>query len=216
MKRFGFFTFLVLTTFLQNCDNGVRLSKSSPMYNSKVHITALTETDQLPDDVKTLLSREGAPNKDSVKFPLAYYLIQKEDIKVLYSPYFDPNIVAQLYLEVSGTRYYKLFVHPDNDKLYSFLQHAYRYIGPEDTEFFATQISMPKTLVVWSRTNKDKKPFLVRTNLDGKGLNIENARIPAGLPSGEQSVQMIFYRQIKGSKEPLEGQQVTRVPQFSR
>jgi hypothetical protein len=217
MQRLAFFTFLSLVTFLQNCDNNITLSKPAVMYNPHIHLTAISLSDKIPTEVKTLLEHENMLAKNATKFPLAYYLIQQEDIKVLYSPYFSPAIVDQLYLEISGTKYYKLFVHPDADKTYAFLQHAYRYIGPDDTEFYASSLSTQKTMVVWSRHNNAKTPFVVRMNLDGKGLNIENARVPADiLSSGLDSAQMIFYRKLKEMKEPIEGQQVTRVPQFSR
>lgn len=219
MKRFSILTFLCFTTFLQNCDNHISISNNQgDHFIAKVHLTAITRAEQLPPKVKDLLVNENLMDKSPMKFPLAYYLIQSEDIKVLYSKNFDAKIVSQLYLEISGNKYYKLFVHSDMDQSYAFLRHAYRYIGPEDTEFYGTATSTQKTLVVWNKKHDLKLPFIVKTEIEERSQNPESKaddRVPAAINnSGVESAQMIFHRPIKGSKEPIEGQQVTEVPDY--
>ncbi|MBY0412810.1 MAG: hypothetical protein K2Q18_01530, partial [Bdellovibrionales bacterium] len=154
MRRLSVFIFITFTTFLQNCDNNITISDQADRYVTSVHLTPITQADHIPLQVKKFLIAEKLFDKDPIKFPLAYYLIQADDIKVFYSKYFDPKIVLQLYIEVSGKKYYKLFVHPDVDYSYSFLKHAYRYVSPDYSEFFATPSSAKKTLVVWSKEER--------------------------------------------------------------
>lgn len=216
MRRLVFMTFLLLTMMLQNCDNNVTISDQGSRYIPNVHLTPLTPADNLPVSIKALLTSENLMDKNPIKFPLAYYLIQAEDIKVFYSQNFDKSVVSQLYLEISGVRYYKLFVHPDVDYSYSFLKHAYRYIGPDYTEFYATPTSSKKTMVVWSKEGANREPFVVRTEIDERIIPIEE-RMPASsaISSGPESIRMLFHRPIRGSKEPIEGQQITIVPEVT-
>jgi hypothetical protein len=217
MKRFGILTFLLFTVFLQNCDNHISISNNQgPRYVAKIHLTAITSADILPPQVKNLLVNESLMDKNPIKFPLAYYLIQSEDIKVLYSKNFDAKIISQLYLEISGNKYYKLFVHPDLEPSYSFLKHAYRYIGPEDTEFYGSPTSIQKTMIVWNKKHNLKIPFIVKTEIDGNVEEKDDTRAPANDeykgPAG--TAQMFFHRTIRGRKEPIEGQQVSEVPEY--
>lgn len=199
---------MLSTTILQNCDNHISISHPKALYNLSVHITPITKADKIPGDAQALLT-----DKKAVKFPLAYYLIQEEDIKVIYSRNFDEKIFSQLFLEVSGTKYYKLFVNPDLDNTYSFLKNAYRYIGPDDTEFYASFISAPKTMVIWNKKTNAKVPFIVKMNIDEKNLNADSMRVPADTYLSPETIQMVFRRTLQGTQEPISGQQVSKIPE---
>jgi hypothetical protein len=217
MKRPYVITFLLLTTLLQNCDNSITISNQDSRYVAKIHLTAISPSEPLPGSVKNLLINEELIDKHPIKFPLAYFLIQAEDISVYYSSNFDKEIIAQLYLEISGTKYYKLFVHPDLDYTYSFLKHAYRYIGPEDTEFYGSPTSVEKTMVVWSKHQLTKKPFIVKTEIDERQLMPDQLRRPASAVTDvPETLQMLFYRPLRGNKEPIEGQQIIGIPDYSK
>ncbi len=207
---------LLFCVLIMSCDSNVIISTKSSKYMVKAHVSELTSKDPVHKDVLGLLEQEAILDKKPVKFPLAYYLIQEDDTKVYFSSEFDQKILGQLYLMVSGAKYYKLFVHPDLEANYAFLRNAYRYIGPEETEFMATPTSGEKTIAVWTRTHLGKTPFIVKTEIDERNATPGSTRIPAdtsqsGLP---ESLQMVFHRSIKGSKERIEGQQITKIPNF--
>lgn len=209
-------TALLLCALVVSCDNNVTISTQSSKYLVKAHVTELTALDALPQEVRTLLERESLTNKKPVKFPLAYYLIQEEDTKILYSSDFETKITGQLFLVVSGTKYYKLFVHPDLEGSYSFLRNAYRYIAPDQTEFMATPTTGERAMAVWNRSHAGKMPFIVKTEIDERTINMGSTRVPAGLSQTvlPDSIQMIFHRPIKGTKERIEGQQITKIPSY--
>lgn len=214
MKRFGVYALaLTLTVIFCSCDSNVTIftnSKSSS-YNPRLHLSAVGENEKLPNGVRELLNQNSDKKKSIAKFPLSYYLIQEEDTTFLRTKKFDTEIVDQLDSSVSGDRYFKLFVHPDSDAVYAFLKHAYRYIGPDETEFVASSIPGNKTVVVWTKKNLKKTPFIVKTVLDQASMQEISSRFPATAP---EMATLIFKRKIKGTNEKIEGQQITPVPQF--
>lgn len=214
MKVFGqktlVFTFVIS---LFGCDGNVTISKQLTHYDPKVHLSILGPNELLPKGVRELLAQQSR-NSDSIpKFPVSYYLIPEEDSKFLRTKNFNTKIADQLIFTVSGEKYFKLFVHPDSDKMYSFLKHGYRYIGPSETEFMGSPIGTNKTLVVWVGKNLNKMAFVVKTKLDAEKIQQIGSRFPAAesitLP---EMASLIFKRSIKGSSEKIEGQQITELP----
>lgn len=88
------------------CEKSATISQMASSYVSNVHITEVKQNDKIPKDVKTLLDSTSISKK---KFPLAYYLIQEEDIRLLFEHDFNEKIATQLYMTISGVKYYKLF-----------------------------------------------------------------------------------------------------------
>lgn len=204
---------LLLTVLVISCDNNVTIATRSN-FVAKAHVSELLPTDPVHEDVRKLLQAEALINKKPVKFPLSYYLIQEEDIKVYYSKQFEEKISNQVYLVISGTKYYKLFVHPDLESEYAFLRRAYRYISPEETEFMASPSSGERTMLVWTKSHLKKTPFIVKTEIDERTFNNGSSRIPADISQSviPESIHMVFSRAIRGSKERIEGQQITKIP----
>lgn len=201
---------------LQNCDNNITISNiNDTKFEAEKYISKITSADALPKKVKSLLVNEKLLD-NSIKFPLAYYLIPSTDIQVLNAKDISQHIISQLYLEVSGVKYYKLFVHPEMELTYSFLKHAYRYIGVEDTEFYGSPTTTTKTIVVWNKKIITKIPFVIKTEIDERTQLADDNRSPATkLPYGAKTVQMIFKRDNSGLKDPIEGQQVTEIPEYT-
>ena len=204
---------LTLAIVYFGCDNNITISKQLTHYDPKVHLSVLGKNDKLPKGVRELITLQ-APDSEAVpKFPVSYYLIPDEDTKYLRTKKFNLKIYEQLVFTISGGKYYKLFVHPDSDKLYAFLKHGYRYIGPSETEFVGSPVSGNKILVVWSGRNISKTPFIVKTVLDHETIQQISSRFPAAetimVP---EMASLIFKRSIKGTTEKIEGQQITEVP----
>ncbi|MBC7429539.1 MAG: hypothetical protein H7336_13055 [Bacteriovorax sp.] len=215
MKRYGHCAlFLTFTVIFFSCDNNVTISQKSSHYDPRIHLRSVGANEKLPAGVRELLNQESAKNKMIPKFPLSYYLIQEGDVKFLRTKYFSPDIIEQLDSEVSGERYFKLFVHPDSDAAYTFLKHGYRYIGPEETEFFAAPVPGNKTVVVWNSKNMNKTAFIVKTMLDEGTIQEISTRFPASVIATPEMASLLFKRKIRGSSETIQGQQITAIPQF--
>jgi hypothetical protein len=215
MKRFGYYTLiLTLAVSIGSCDNNrVTIDQKTSSYNPRLHLRVVADNEKLPAGVRKLLDQNSF--KKNLKFPLSYYLIPDSDTKFLYINHFSILIIDQLYSGVSGERYYKLFVHPDSDALYAFLKHGYRYIGPDETEFVASPISGNKTVVVWTRKNLSKTPFIVKTNLDEESIQEIRSRLPASsVIETPAMASLIFKRKIKNSSQTIQGQQITELPHF--
>ena len=214
-KRIFITTLILFTMLLQNCDNNITITNiNDTKFEAEKYISKITSTEVLPKKVKSLLINEKLLD-NSVKFPLAYYLIPATDIKLVNAKEINQHIISQLYLEISGVKYYKLFVHPDMELTYSFLKHAYRYIGSEDTEFYGSPTTAIKTIVVWNKNIISKIPFVIKTEIDER-TQVDDNRSPASkLPYGAKTVQMIFKRDNSGLKDPIEGQQVTEIPDYT-
>ena len=204
---------LTLAIALFSCDNNITISRQLTHYDPKVHLSTIGPNDVLPTGVKELLNQQSAKSESIPKFPVSYYLIPDEDAKFLRTKKFNPKIADQLLFTVSGEKYYKLFVHPDSDKLYAFLKHGYRYIGPAETEFVGSPVGTNKTLVIWVSKNLNRTPFVVKTKLDAETIQQISSRFPAAesivVP---EMASLIFKRSIRGTTEKIEGQQITEVP----
>lgn len=204
---------LTLAAALFSCDNNITISKQLTHYDPKVHLSVLGKNEKLPAGVRALITQQS-PNSEAVlKFPVSYYLIPDVDTKFLHTKKFNSKILDQMLFLVSGEKHYKLFVHPDSDKIYSFLKHGYRYIGPSETEFVGTPISGNKILVVWTAKNLDKTPFIVKTVINLESIKQISSRFPAvETITVPEMAGLVFKRSIKGSTERIEGQQITEVP----
>ncbi len=207
----GRLAILFIAVVLWGCEKTATISQRASNYVPGKHISEVKDNDPMPVSVKTFLNSNTYPSKK--KFPLAYYLIQEEDIRLLYEHDFDERIAGQLYMTISGVKYYKLFVSPDLEASYSFLKHGYRFIGPDETEFFAAS-SGQRTLVVWSPGKEAfSPPFIVKTELDERDIPQKSLRVPAQVSADSPpSIHMIFQREIKGTKEKIEGQNITAIP----
>lgn len=206
---------LTFTLAFFSCENNITISKQLSHFDPKIHLSILDKNEKLPAGVREFLMQQTVSSEAIPKFPVSYYLIQAEDAKFLRTKEFNSQISDQLVYLVSGEKYYKLFVHPDSDKIYSFLKHGYRYIGPNETEFMGSPVAGNKTLVVWSARNLLKTPFIVKTVLDSETIQQISSRFPATATIGKpEMINLIFKRKIRGSTEKIEGQQITEVPKL--
>lgn len=201
MKYSSYFHLLSMSLLIQGCDNNVKI-KTVISRNIASDFSQKTDgNESLSKGIKEFLNNEQnfhnknlwrekniiSPLVDTYapeanpKFPLPYYLIPEPDIKRLYSSSSNAKIEDQLYMLISGTKYFKLFVHPESVSRYSFLSNAYRYIGMTETEFMASPTSSTHSLVVWNQKNKEKIPFIAKVSLDKNA--IENS--PPLLSSNE-------------------------------
>ena len=117
-------------------------------------------------------------------------------------------------MTVSGVQYFILFVHPDVDNAYAFLRNAYRYIGPDQTEFFATSLKTPKTIIVWSQGSNTRTPFIVHSFLQDNPNSSIKKRLPALSLDLPASWTFILRRELNKGDKPsnVDGQRITTVP----
>lgn len=256
MKRFGILVFLLMTMLLQNCDNNITISTAPSRYIANEFVEKINGKEELSQGVKDFLNEEqNLHNKDlwgknafasninpkyvpeaNPKFPLPYYLIPAADAKFMRTANFDNKVGDQLYMLVSGTKYFKLFVHPESEEHYNFLKNAYRYIGPTETEFMASPTSSYRSLVVWSPNYNKRKPFIAKVSLNKNVIggidrlvseneverSIANQRAfdRIGLENLDkmnvklfpESAGLIFDREINGAPEKLGGQLIREIP----
>ena len=217
MKSFGHKALVTLFIMLFNgCERNVTITDKFEAYDARKHLIVIHSDEKLPNGVREILAVESVDKKDFKKFPLAYYLIQEEDIKFMHVSSFDSDIISHLRMTISGIKYYKLFVHPDSDFDYSFLKSAYRYIGPTQTEFVGSMLVEDKTIVVWSDDNPGKKAFVVKTKIDEATKKGISSRKPASfIESVPDMATLFFNRPLKGRKDSIEGQQVTKIPDYN-
>ncbi len=150
---------LLIMLLLLSCDKQITLSKHASEYKASVHIQKITSTEKLPAGVRELILR-GTANKH-VKFPLPYFLIPENHTDYMRAHSFDVSIADQLTFVISSEKYHKMFILPDSEAQYKFLKHAYRFIGPDDTEFMASMTGPGDSFVVWNKNNFNKKAFIV-------------------------------------------------------
>lgn len=256
MKYLGYCLFLFMSLLLQNCDKSITISTAPSRYIANEFVEKVDGNEALSKGVKELLNEEqNLHNKDlwgknafasnidpkyvpeaNPKFPLPYYLIPETDAKFLYSSQFDTKVGDQLYMLVSGTKYFKLFVHPESEEHYSFLRNAYRYIGPTETEFMASPTSSYRSLVVWNQNNKNKTPFIAKVSLDKNVIggidrlvseneverSIANQRAfdqigkenldKMNMKLFPESAGLIFDRKLDGAPDKLGGQLIREIP----
>lgn len=256
MKRFGFLIFLLMTVLLQNCDNNVTISTAPSRYIANEFVEKINGKEEISKGLKELLNEEqNLHNKDlwgknafasninpkyvpeaNPKFPLPYYLIPATDAKFMHSANLDTKVGDQLYMLISGMKYFKLFVHPESEEHYNFLKNAYRYIGPTETEFMASPTSSYRSLVVWNPNNTNKKPFIAKVSLDKNVIggidrlvsqneverSIANQRAfdrigienldKMNIKLFPESAGLIFDRELNGAPEKLGGQIIREIP----
>jgi hypothetical protein len=254
MKRFWIVAFLLMTLLLQNCDNNITISNAPSRHIAGQFVEKINGKEELPKGVKEFLNTEqNLHNKDlwgkdafasninpkyvpeaNPKFPLPYYLIPGTDAKFIYSSNFDRRIGDQLYLLVSGVKYFKLFVHPESEEHYAFLMNAYRYIGPTETEFMASPTSSHRSLVVWNPI-KGHRPFIARVSLNKNDISnrsISENDIEKSISNqmtydaiGKENLDkmnikifpdsagLIFDREVNGAPEKLGGQLIREIPE---
>ncbi len=171
---------------IASCERLITIKTSQGRYVASDHLTKINGKEKLASGILDLLHEEQnlhnkdlwGPNANTMninpdyvpeknpKFPLPYYLIPQEQAHYLQASSLDARIASQLVMKISGTNYYKLFVHPESEAHYNFLKNAYRYIGPAETEFLASPTYSYRSLVVWNQNNADKKPFIAKISLD--------------------------------------------------
>lgn len=216
MKLKGSNLLIIFLIALIGCDQKVIITQKIAPYDARASAIKIELNEKLPQGVRDILAQEGIDKVKLIKFPVAYYLIPQENVAFMLPKNFNEEIASQLSLTVSGFKYYKLFVHPDSDKNYSFLKSAYRYIGPNQTEFVGSMLNHDRTLVLWSDRNLDKKAFIVKTKLDEKDKQEVKLREPASyyryIPN---IVNLIFHQPALGQNEKIEGQQVKEIPEIS-
>jgi hypothetical protein len=255
MKFCGYAIFLFMSLLLQNCDNNITIATAPSRHIASDFVEKINGKETISKGVSDFLSEEqNLHNKDlwgknafasgtdpkyvpekNPKFPLPYYLIPESDAKFLYSKSLDAKIADQLYLLVSGVKYYKLFIHPESETQFAFLKNAYRYIGSVETEFMASPTSSYRSLVVWNQNSK-RKPFIVKVSLNKTADDIDrvvseneversiaNQRVFEHIGSDKlnqmdikifpESGGLIFNRQIGSSSEKLGGQLIKEIPE---
>jgi len=196
-------TLIILIFATNGCEKNYSISNHISHYSKDLHFKIIKNPSEIPKEVRGILDS----SIEHVRFPLAYYLIQDQDIQIKFNKKLDSNISDQLFMTVSGFKYYKLFVPPDLDMSYSFLQSAYRYIGPDQSEFFATSLESPKTLVVWSQKSKIAKPFVLNSK-----TKINQNRIPAYSLDHPESIEMLLKKDFVEKDYPIQGQEIMAVP----
>lgn len=245
-----------MSLLLQNCDNNITIATTNSRSLASKTVETMNGKENISKGVSEFLSEEqNLHNKDlwgkhaftsgtdpkyvpekNPKFPLAYYLIPESDAKLLYSSSLDIKVADQLYLLVSGIKYYKFFIHPESENHYTFLKNAYRYIGPIETEFMASPTSSYRSLVVWNQNTK-RTPFIVRVSLSKTAADsidrivsqneversIANQRAfeRIGLDKLNQMniklfpepAGLFFNRKMGGSSEELGGQLIKEIPE---
>lgn len=242
-----------MTMLLQNCDNNITIATAPSRQIASQFVEKITGKEELSEGVKAFLnSEQNLHNKDlwgkdafssrinpkfapetNPKFPLPYYLIPGTDAKFIYSSKFDTKIGEQLYLLVSGVKYFKLFVHPESEEQYNFLKNAYRYIGPTETEFMASPTSSYRSLIVWNPVKKGYKPFIANISLsknDFSDRSLSESEIEKAIANQRdydiiseesldkmnfkifpESAGLIFDRDFKGSQK-IGGQLIREIP----
>ena len=196
-----------------SCEKSYTITTRHHLLSPSQLITKVSKEDITSKELQLFLSSDGRPLEVNVKFPLCYYLIEEKDLRLLYHQKLDSRITDQLFMIISGTKYYKIFVQPKDIIEYQFLSHAYRFIGPEETEFIAIAIDGKDVLAIWNMKNNDKKPFISTSKLDDRfDFKQKYARIPAQLePEIPESVSLIFKR-VVGNNKKIEGQFITALP----
>lgn len=254
MKRFWILSFILMTMLLQNCDNNITIATAPSRQIASQLVEKINGKEELPEGVKAFLSSEqNLHNKDlwgkdafssqinpkyapeaNPKFPLPYYLIPGTDAQFIYSSKFDSKVGEQLYLLVSGTKYFKLFVHPESEEHYNFLKNAYRYIGPTETEFIASPTSSYRSLVVWNPIKKGYKPFIANISLSKNDVtdhSLSANEIEKSIADQNaydiisedyldkmnfkifpESAGLIFDREFNGTTQKLGGQLIREIP----
>lgn len=256
-KIFSLWTLILIAIVFTSCENNISISKKPSRYIASDYLHKINGSENLPKGVKELLDEEqNLHNKDlwgknafasninpkyvpeeNPKFPLPYYLIQEEDAKFIQAGSLDKKIDEQLSLLVSGTKYYKLFVHPESEAHYEFLKNAYRYIGPEETEFLASPTSSYRSLVVWNKKSKTAKPFIAKVSLDKNVIgsidrlvseneverSVANQKVfdrmgkealdEMNVKIFPESAGLIFQRELDGAPKKLGGQLIREIPE---
>lgn len=217
MHVLKFLIFITFTAAFFSCEKSYTISTNKTHYIPEKHLTFIDSQEILPPTLIEFLATQTTKSKP-IKFPLAYYLIQEQDIQLIFNEKIDSKISNQLYMTVSGIRYYKLFAHPDVDATYTFLKNAYRYIGPDQTEFFATSLNTPKTIIVWSQGSKTRQPFIVHSFLQESPNPPIKTRVPALSLDQPASWTFILKRELNKGETytPVEGQRVMDVPLQTR
>jgi hypothetical protein len=198
---------------LSSCEKSYTITTRHHLSNPSQLISKVKKDDISSEELQLFLNSDEKPLEANMKFPLCYYLIEEEDLRLLYHQKLDKRITDQLFMIISGVKYYKLFVQPKDILDYQFLSHAYRFIGPEETEFMAIAIDGKDTLAIWNKKNSYKKPFISTSKLDDRyNFKQKYARIPAQLEREiPESVSLIFKR-IVGNNKKIEGQFITALP----
>ena len=257
MNRFLPFIILLVCVLLQNCDNSITIKTQAGRAIASAVVVRIDGTEKIPNGVKELLFEEqNLHNKDlwganafasnidpkyvpeaNPKFPLPYYLIPDTDAKFLFADSLNTKVADQLSMLISGTRYYKLFVHPESEAHYAFLRNAYRYIGSEETEFMASPTSSYRSLVVWNESNSKKRPFIAKVSLDKNVIggidrlvseneverSVANQKVFDRLGKANlegmnvkifpESAGLLFKRPMGGAPKKLGGQLIREIPE---
>ncbi len=204
---------VLLMLNLSSCEKSYTITTRHNLANPSQLLSKVTKDDISSQELQVFLGSGEKPIESNVKFPLCYYLIEEEDIRLLYHQKLDSRITDQLFMIISGVKYYKLFVQPKDITEYQFLSHAYRFIGPDETEFMGIAIDGKDTLAIWNKKNGYKRPFISTSKLDDRFNFIQKyARIPAQLQHEiPESVSIVFKRAV-GNNKKIEGQFITALP----
>lgn len=239
------------------CDTGITIKSGPSRFIASEHLSKYNGRENLPKGVKELLNEEqNLHNKDlwganafssnidpkyvpenNPKFPLPYYLIPEDDVKYLQATSLHNKISSQLSMKISGKTHYKMFVHPESEAHYEFLKNAYRYIGPDETEFMASPTSSYRSLVVWNESNADKRPFIAKVSLDKNVIgsidrlvseneverSVANQKVFDKIGKAKleemnvkifpESAGLVISREIPGAPEKLGGQLIREIPE---
>ena len=254
MKKF--FASFIIAFAIISCDSSITINTSKGRYIASDHLSRINGKESISKGVKELLHEEqNLHNKDlwgasafssninpdyvpekNPKFPLPYYLIPEDEAKFLHAMSLDEKVASQLMLRVSGKKHFKLFVHPESEAHYEFLKNAYRYIGPEETEFTASPTSSYRSLVVWNHNDADKKPFIAKVSLDKNVIgsidrlvseneverSVANQKVLDSIGKNKleamnvkvypESAGLVIKKDIPGAPEKLGGQLIREIP----
>ncbi|MBX9766584.1 MAG: hypothetical protein K2X47_04875 [Bdellovibrionales bacterium] len=125
-----------------------------------LHNKALWSKGAFASDISPEYIPENRP-----KFPLGYFLIPSENSDFLATSGAKLSVRRQVSQKTAGKTFHRLFVHPESLEHYRYLSKKYQYVGPEETEFYASPTSSYRSLIVWQPRNPRATPFVAKVSL---------------------------------------------------
>lgn len=205
---------LILSVFIILGCSQTTTQHTREIAQAKVHLQKVDGTEEIKPGVKELLHEEqNLHNKDlwgadafssdiapeyvpenNPKFPLAYYLLPEQDAKFLQSTTLDNRVSFQLQEMIDGKKYFKLFVHPESEEHYEFLNGTYKYVSQAESEFTASPTSSYRSLIVWNHQDTTRKSFIAKVSLNKNVIGSIDRLVSANEVERSIANQMAFEK----------------------
>lgn len=181
MKPQFLFLCLMIALTLLACENHVSLTPKASRFIASKHLYRLDGTEGISHKLRDYIRREQSNKRkiasasnlnpafapeNNPKFRLSYFLIPTDSAQFLSAKTKDVRVLDELNLRISGKLHTKFFIHPEREMELNALRGRYDYVGPDSTEFLATPTTDYYTLVVWNRNNLNRKPFILKLNVE--------------------------------------------------